>query len=44
MTPFSSKGLSLENKLIGNILREYPPVGQDHGKIFWWTLPGKAGI
>jgi len=23
MTPFSSKDISLENKLIGNILREY---------------------
>ncbi|MEW6374320.1 MAG: DUF1858 domain-containing protein [Thermodesulfobacteriota bacterium] len=28
MTPFSFKGSSLENKLIGNILREYPQMSE----------------
>ena len=28
MTPFSLEGSSLENKLIGNILREYPQMSE----------------
>jgi len=28
MTPFSSKDTPLENKLIGNILREYPQMSE----------------
>jgi hypothetical protein len=28
MTPFWSKDLSVENKLIGNILREYPQMSE----------------
>ena len=34
MTPFSSKDLSLENKLIGNILREYPQMSKIMQRYF----------
>ena len=34
MTPFSSKDLSLENKLIGNILREYPQLARIMERYF----------
>ena len=34
MTPFSSKDLSLENKLIGNILREYPQMSRIMQRYF----------
>ena len=34
MTPFSFKGSSLENKLIGNILREYPQMSRIMERYF----------
>jgi len=34
MTPFSSEGPSLENKLIGNILREYPQMSRIMERYF----------
>ena len=34
MTPFSSKDFSLENKLIGNILREYPQMSKIMERYF----------
>ena len=34
MTPFSSKDPSLENKLIGNILREYPQMSKIMQRYF----------
>jgi hypothetical protein len=34
MTPFSFKDSSLENKLIGNILREYPQMSKIMEKYF----------
>ena len=34
MTLFSSKDLSLENKLIGNILREYPQMSKIMQRYF----------
>jgi hypothetical protein len=44
MKPLSSKGPLLENELVGNLLKGISPDVQDHGKIFWWTLPEKAGL
>ena len=34
MTPFSSKDFSLENKLIGNILKEYPQLARIMERYF----------
>jgi hypothetical protein len=34
MTPFSSKTPSLENKLIGNILRDYPQMARIMERYF----------
>jgi hypothetical protein len=34
MTPFSSKDPSLKNKLIGNILREYPQMSKIMERYF----------
>jgi len=34
MTPFSSKAPPLENKLIGNILREYPQTARIMERYF----------
>jgi len=34
MTPFSSKSPSLENKLVGNILREYPRMSRIMERYF----------
>jgi hypothetical protein len=34
MTPFSSRALSLENRLIGNILKENPKVSEVMEKYF----------
>jgi hypothetical protein len=34
MTPFSSEALSLENKLIGNIVRENPEVSKVMERYF----------
>ena len=34
MTPFSSKGPSLENKLVGNILTEYPQMSKIMERYF----------
>jgi hypothetical protein len=34
MTPFSSQVPSLENKLIGNILREYPQIARIMERYF----------
>ena len=34
MTPFSSEDPSLENKLIGNILREYPQMSKIMERYF----------
>ena len=34
MTPSSSKGPSLENKLVGNILREYPQLSRIMERYF----------
>jgi len=34
MTSFSSKDFSLENKLIGNILREYPQLAKIMERYF----------
>jgi hypothetical protein len=44
MTSFSSKDPPLENILIGEHSKGISTDVQDHGKIFWWTLPGKAGL
>jgi hypothetical protein len=34
MTPFSLEGSSLENKLVGNILREYPRMSRIMERFF----------
>jgi hypothetical protein len=34
MTPFSAKGHPLENKLIGNLLRQYPQMSKIMQKHF----------
>jgi hypothetical protein len=38
MTPFSSQVSSLENKLIGNILREYPQTARIMERYFGLCL------
>jgi hypothetical protein len=44
MTPFSSKGLSLENKLIGNILMEYPQTARIMERYFGGHCLGRPGF
>jgi len=45
MTPFLSKGHSIENKLIGNIVREYPQMAGIMERYFGrhcYTISDKA--
>jgi hypothetical protein len=44
MTPFLSKGPSLENRLIGNILREYPQISRIMEKYFGGHCLGRPSF
>jgi hypothetical protein len=44
MTPFSSKDLALENKLIGNILRENPKMSKIMQRYFGGYCLEKPGF
>jgi len=44
MTPFSSEVPSLENKLIGNILREYPQLARIMERYFGGHCMERSGF
>jgi len=44
MTPFSSQVPSLENKLIGNILREYPQMARIMERYFGGHFLERSGF
>jgi len=44
MTPFLSKGHSIENKLIGNIVREYPQMAGIMERYFGGHCLKKPGF
>jgi hypothetical protein len=44
MRPFSSKSPSLENKLIGNIVREYPQMSEVVERYFGGHCLGRRGF
>lgn len=44
MTPFSSEVPSLENKLIGNILREYPQLARIMERYFGGHCLERPGL
>jgi len=44
MTQFSSKDFPLENKLIGDILREYPQMSKIMQRYFGGRCLGKPGF
>jgi len=44
MTPFSSEDPSLENKLIGNILKEYPQMARIMERYFGGHFLERSGF
>jgi hypothetical protein len=44
MTPFSSKGPPLKNKLIGNILRQYPQMSRIMERYFGGHCLERSGF